>query len=120
MHELSIAQNIVEIVQQHVPNHGEAKIKTVKLRIGELAGVIPDSLEFCFGAITAETSMQDVILEIERVPFVLECKKCGKVATNETGIFLCMVCGSDDTKMISGNELLVTEIELFDEKEVIA
>jgi hydrogenase nickel incorporation protein HypA/HybF len=120
MHELSIAQNIVEIVEDHLPEIGVRKVKSVKLKVGELSGIVPDSLKFCFGAITADTPMQDVILEIERVPFVLECKKCGKVSTNEIGIFLCTVCGSDETKMISGNELLVAEIELFDEREVTA
>lgn len=118
MHELSIAQNIVDIVQQHLPKDGLSEIKSVKLKIGELAGVVPDSLEFCFSAITAGTSLQGAALEIERVPFLVKCNKCGKVSTNESGFFLCGFCGSVETTMISGNELQVTEIELIDEKEV--
>lgn len=118
MHELSIAQNIVEIIQEHVPTNGLPLVKNVKLKIGELAGLVPDSLKFCFDAITEQTPMRNAVLVVEHVPFVIECRKCGRVSTNDVGMFLCAGCGCDETKMISGNELLVTEIELFDEKEV--
>jgi len=120
MHELSIAQNIVEIIQEHVPSDGLHLVKNVKLKIGELAGVVPDSLEFCFDAITEQTPMRNAILVVERVPFVVECRKCGRVSTNDVGTLLCAECGSDETRMVSGNELLVTAIELLDEKEAAA
>jgi hydrogenase nickel incorporation protein HypA/HybF len=55
MHELSIAQSIVEIVHQYVPVGNCRSVKTVRVLVGEHAGVVPDSLSFCFEAITAET-----------------------------------------------------------------
>lgn len=119
MHELSIAQSIVDIVKGYVPDEGLARVKSVKLKIGAIAGVVPDSLEFCFDAITEETPLRDAVLEIENVPFVVKCKQCGLTSTNEGGIFLCMTCGSDDLTMISGNEMKVTEVELLDEKGVM-
>jgi hydrogenase nickel incorporation protein HypA/HybF len=120
MHELSIAQNIVEIIQEYVPSNGLPLVKNVKLKIGELAGVVPDSLEFCFDAITEQTPMRNAVLVVERVPFVVECRKCGMASTNDVGTFFCAVCGSDETRMISGNELLVTAIEVLDEKDFTA
>ena len=119
MHELSIAQNIVEIVEQHLPEIGVREVKSVKLKVGDLSGVVPDSVKFCFDAMTAGTRLQGATMEIEHVPFVLKCNKCGKDSTNESGIVLCDFCGGSDARIISGNELLVTEIELFDEKEVL-
>ena len=118
MHELSIAQNIVEIIQDHVPSDGLRRVRNVKLKIGELAGVVPDSLEFCFDAITDQTPMRDAVLVVEHIPFVIECRTCGSASTNGAGIILCARCGSQETKMISGNELLVTAIEVLDEKEL--
>ena len=56
MHELSIAQSIVEIVQQYVPNGETRPVKSVNLKVGEMAGVVPESLDFCFGAITADAA----------------------------------------------------------------
>ena len=117
MHELSIAQNIVEIIREHVPSNGLPLVKNVKLKIGELAGVVPDSLEFCFDAITEQTPMRNAVLVVEHIPFVVECRSCGRVSTNDIGTFLCAECGSDETRMVSGNELLVTAIEVLDEKE---
>jgi len=120
MHELSIAQNIVEIIQEHVPISGLPLVKNVKLKIGELAGVVPDSLEFCFDVITEQTPMRNAVLVVEHVPFVIECRKCGRVSTNDVGTFLCLACGSDETRMVSGNELMVMAIEVLDEKDMTA
>ena len=58
MHELSVAQNIVEIIQQNIPESEWARVEAVRLKIGEAAGVIPESLEFSFQAIAAESMLQ--------------------------------------------------------------
>ncbi len=120
MHELSIAQNILEIVEEHLPIGVNGRMKSVKLKVGNGAGVVPDSLEFCFNTIITGTAMEGVTLEIERVPFVMKCNSCGNITTNEGEIFLCSFCKGNDLKMISGNELQVVGIELFDEKEATA
>jgi hydrogenase nickel incorporation protein HypA/HybF len=118
MHELSIAQNILEIVAEHIPAGTTSQVKSVRIKVGDGAGIVSDSLEFCFNAIIAETPMQGAVLEIEPVPFVVKCNSCGKISTNENGMFLCLFCGVNNVTMVSGNELQVSAIELFDEKEV--
>ena len=65
MHELSIAQSILEIIQQHISESDWERVEAVRLKIGAFAGVVPDSLEFSFQAITAETSLNHARLEIE-------------------------------------------------------
>ncbi len=117
MHELSIAQNILEIVGEHLPAGEFRRVKCVKVKVGDGAGVVPDSLEFCFNVIIAGTSMEGAVLEIEPVPFVMKCNSCGNISTNEGEIFICSFCNGNDLTMISGNELQVSAIELFDEKE---
>ena len=115
MHELSIAQNIVEIVGDSLSANGGGKLKSVKVRIGELAGVVPDSLEFCFTAITKGTTMEEAKLEIERTGIVGRCTDCGTDSAVEGLVFRCPLCGSVEMKLISGNELQVVEIEVDDE-----
>lgn len=115
MHELSIAQGIVELVQANLPASDSTLVKTVKVKVGQLSGVVPDSLEFCFGAITSGTSLQAASLEIENVPFVLKCRTCLTAFESETGIVLCPHCNGTDTEILSGTELQVVEIELYDE-----
>ena len=46
MHELSVAQSIVEIIQRHVPQSDWERVRVVRLKIGAAAGVVPESLEF--------------------------------------------------------------------------
>ena len=112
MHELSVAQSIVEIIQRHVPQSDWERVRVVRLKIGAAAGVVPESLEFSFEAITAELLFNHARLEIESVPFRVLCNRCHTTAENEFGFALCSSCGSPDTKILSGSELHVTEIEI--------
>jgi hydrogenase nickel incorporation protein HypA/HybF len=67
MHELGLAESILDLVREHVPPDRAIAVRRVTVRIGDLAGVIPDSLEFCFGAITAGTPYAGASLDIDRV-----------------------------------------------------
>jgi hydrogenase nickel incorporation protein HypA/HybF len=117
MHELAIAQNILEIVRQSVPEEQAPDVKWVRVRVGQLSGVIPDSLDFCFSVIVGETKMRQAGLAIEQVPTVSRCKECGNQFQIEDMVFVCPACKSTDLEIITGRELQVVEIELIDEKE---
>ena len=112
MHELSIAQNIVEIIQQSVPRPEWGNVRVVRMKVGTLSGVVPDSLDFCFSVISSQTSFSKAKLEIERVPFAVHCSSCNETNVNDVGIVVCQSCGSAETEVISGRELQVTEVEL--------
>jgi hydrogenase nickel incorporation protein HypA/HybF len=112
MHELSVAQSIVEIIQQHIPESEWERVAAVRLKIGAVAGVVPESLEFSFQAITAESLLSHARLEIEFIPFCIHCNVCNTTLENEVGFALCSTCGSTDTKILSGSELYITEIEV--------
>jgi len=114
MHELSLAQGIVEIVQQYVPDGERRAVRSVRLKVGTQAGVVVDSLEFCFSAITASTELEGARLDIERVPFSFSCKSCGVTITDDNGILRCPSCAGNNFTILSGTELRVTEIEMYD------
>jgi hydrogenase nickel incorporation protein HypA/HybF len=67
MHELAAASGIVEIMRQHVPLSQAALVRAVRLRVGEDAGLVPASLEFCFDALVAGTPYEKASLEIDRL-----------------------------------------------------
>jgi hydrogenase nickel incorporation protein HypA/HybF len=115
MHELSIAQSIVDIAGQYVPRNRQNGIRMIRVRVGDLAGVVPDSLSFCFTAVTAGTPMAEALLEIEHVPYVIHCTGCEQDSTTEPGLALCPHCGSAATRILSGTELQVMTIDLDDE-----
>lgn len=112
MHELSIAQSIVDLIGQYVPEEEAAEVRHVKVRVGRLAGVVADSLDFCFSAIVSGTSLSRASLDIEEIPIQSRCTGCGEVFAVEGAAFLCPFCGSAELKIVSGTELQVVEIEL--------
>lgn len=112
MHELSIAEGILDIVRQYLPEGDHKGVKAVRMKVGTLAGVVPDSLEFCFSAIIQGTSLQGATLEIEHIPLVVECRQCKARSESELSMFVCPSCGDGKVTVISGQELQVTEIEL--------
>ncbi len=112
MHELSVAQNIVDIVGQYVPADHARDVRLVRIRIGPLAGIVAESLEFCFGAIVSGTPLEKARLDIVETSVESKCGACGRVFTVDGSMFLCPGCGSADVTIMSGTELQVVEIEV--------
>jgi hydrogenase nickel incorporation protein HypA/HybF len=115
MHELSIAHDILTIIRQNVPQEELTNIENIKVKIGDMSGVVAESLEFCFQAIISETEMNNAKMVIEKIPFVLKCNSCGSESTNEFGIRVCTNCYSTDTEVLSGLEMQVIEVHLKEE-----
>ena len=65
MHELAIIEGVLDMVTERLP---DATISCVRLEVGELSGVVPDSLHFCFELATEGTSLQGASLEIKQTP----------------------------------------------------
>lgn len=114
MHELSIAHEIIGIVQENLPAGNNHSVKIVKLKIGKLTNILPDSLTFCFDALIKDTFLDGATLDIQHIPITLQCKKCTVISEIEGFAFVCPSCGSADIKTIAGDELRVTEIEIND------
>jgi hydrogenase nickel incorporation protein HypA/HybF len=115
MHELSIAQNIVEIVGQYVAPGEQERVRTITVRVGAMAGVVPDSLEFCFAAVIHHTPLANARMVLEQVPFIIHCHSCNFTGETEPGIAICPECGSPDTEIRSGTELQVVSIDVDEE-----
>jgi hydrogenase nickel incorporation protein HypA/HybF len=118
MHELSIAEEVLDIVHQYVPVEDRGRIRVVNMNVGALSGVVVESLKFCFAAITGGTPMAGVTLSCRVIPYLLRCAGCGWEGETEPGLRLCPACGSADTTVLSGTELHVTDIELEDDHQV--
>ncbi|HFE63637.1 MAG TPA: hydrogenase maturation nickel metallochaperone HypA [Caldithrix sp.] len=111
MHELSIAESILEIVTESVPDH-DKRVLSVTVEVGELTAVIPESLQFCFHAIIEETPYKGAQLIIREKKLTGECRKCGSGFTIKNYFFQCPDCGSTDVQVTGGQELNVTELEV--------
>jgi hydrogenase nickel incorporation protein HypA/HybF len=118
MHELGVAAGILDIVRQHVPASEAHRVRAVRVRLGEIAGVVPDSLDFCFSAIVAGTPYASAFLAIERVPARGRCGACGRLVELSPRQWVCPSCGGLGLTVISGDELHLAHVELDDTVEV--
>ena len=114
MHELSVAQGILDLVRQHVPPDQAGAVRTVSVRVGALSGVVADSLAFCFEAIVAGSPYAGASLSIDRVPTRAACHDCSREFDIEGLVFRCPQCGGPQVRLVSGDDLQVTSIELAD------
>lgn len=114
MHELSIAQEIFSIIQQNVDAGKLESVKNVKVKIGKLSNILPDSLLFCFDAIKSDTPLNNSELIINQTPILIECNDCKSVSEIEPPVFSCPNCSGINIKMTGGSELILEEIELND------
>ncbi len=109
MHELSIAQGVVDICQQHA---GGRRVLAVTLEIGTLSGVVPDALEFCFEASTSGTLLEGARLDIERVAATGYCRDCDRTHPISAYFDPCPACGTFPLEVRSGEELRVKDLEV--------
>ena len=108
MHELSITHEVVRTVVAHTDGRA---VRGVRLRIGQLAGIVPDAVRFCFELATVGTLLEGAWLEIEEEPGQGRCRVCGTSFDMPTLLPLCP-CGSTDAEVVGGRSLVVASVEV--------
>ena len=115
MHELSIVTSIVETVTETMAAYPAARVLEVRLRVGALASVIPESLEFCYGIASEGTPLEGSRLVVNVLPVVMHCASCGQnVELEGVQSFRCPRCGEPSSDMRQGRELEIDSIEIDD------
>jgi hydrogenase nickel incorporation protein HypA/HybF len=109
VHELSISMAIVGVVLDHADGR---QVETVRVRVGALRQIVPDSLTFCWSAVSQRPQLESSELEIEVVPGTVECCDCGRRGEVDEPLLRCPHCGSGMVVVLSGEEFLVTSIEV--------
>lgn len=111
VHEMSIAQSLLEIILEESRKHDLTSVQVVRLQIGAMAGVVPEALTFCFDLLTRDTPASGAILEIETTEVTARCSECGQLVEVKDHVFLCPQCGGPLLELVSGRELSITSIE---------
>ena len=118
MHELSVAQRLVELVAEEIGGQGVARVTAVHLRLGPLSSVVADALLFAFDAATSGTLLEGAKLQIEEVEPAVFCPKCKKERPLPSVQRLrCPVCHTPTPQVVRGRELEVTAVEVVDATE---
>mgnify|MGYP005848160155 CR=1 FL=1 len=114
MHEVSLMQNTIEIALEHAHQQGAQKIQRLKMRVGEMSGVVPEALEFAFDVCTQGTIAQGARLEIESVAVVCYCPNCEQEFQPEDVFYECPHCHQLSNHICRGREIELTSLELAD------
>ncbi|MDN5893420.1 MAG: hydrogenase maturation nickel metallochaperone HypA [Nocardioides sp.] len=108
MHELSIAEAIVDTVTQRT---AERRVEVVRVRVGKLMAVVADALLFCFDLATQGTPLEGARLEVDETDALVHCRSCDQDSVVADLILLCG-CGSADVAVLAGRELQVSSVEV--------
>ena len=112
MHEMSIIEALLDAVERERQSHADAGVVAVRVRIGQLRQVVPETLRFCYNASVRDTHLAGSQLEIEAVPATARCRACRAEFPVEDNWFECPRCRSIGAELLTGQELDLTSIEL--------
>ena len=113
MHEISVIQNVIELVRQQLADQGPVRVTGIRLRVGPLAGVVSDALRFAFDAAAPGTLLEGARLDVEASPLTAWCRNClaeRDVATTQR--LACPVCKQPTPDLLSGKELELAWLEI--------
>jgi|Deesub1362A_J573_1020465.scaffolds.fasta_scaffold05185_2 hydrogenase nickel incorporation protein HypA/HybF len=111
MHEAPYAQGIMEILRKEAEANNLIKIERVKLRIGEMTGVVEDVLLFYLESMVKGTIAEGAVFEIEKIPTIVRCSGCRKEYHSQDIAPICPHCNSLGGEILSGKECEVVSIE---------
>jgi hydrogenase nickel incorporation protein HypA/HybF len=112
MHELGIANSVLEAVRTEMVRYPGMYPRRVGVRIGELAAIDPDALRFCFEAMILHTDLESLQLGIERCPRCHRCEVCGRDFVVRNYDLRCPECASLETTFVSGDDLGLAYLEV--------
>jgi len=112
VHEMALAQGILATALDAASSNDAVKIGRIKLLVGEMTNVEPESLKFCFTALAAGTIAEGAELDISITPLVGRCSVCGSEFPVKGYYFICTQCQSSSVEIVSGRELRVDHLEV--------
>lgn len=112
MHELSIAENILKIVESNINSYNFKKVKAINLKVGKLTAVVSSSLVFAFEVLSSGGVFEGAKINIKEIPIEIICRDCKQKGEIENYHFVCPSCESENIEIISGRELLVEDVEI--------
>ena len=112
VHEVSIAQSVVEAVLREVEGRGWPKVVSVRTVVGGLTHIEPENLKFWYDELVRNTPLMGSRLEVEKRPVTVTCRHCQREFEVVGTSFVCPHCKVADVRVTSGDELILESIEV--------
>ncbi len=112
MHEFAITQSMFDIVLQHAEKAKAKKVTKINLVIGEMTGVVGESVQFYLDLLAKNTVAEGAKVSITMMPPKAQCRNCNHIFELKEFDWSCPDCKGDSVEVISGKELFVESIEV--------
>ena len=112
MHELSITESLLKTASDYVQKNKAKRVTALNLVIGELSGIIDESVQFYWDMISENSICEKSILHFDKRQAIMKCMTCDNEFSLDGELSPCPSCSSMDLKFISGNEFLLESIEI--------
>ena len=112
MHEMSLAEGILQLVEETARREQASHVKTIVVEIGRLSCVEPEALKFCFDSVSRGSMAEDARLQIIDIAGSGYCSSCAANVTMLERYDACPNCGQHPLQAITGTEMRVREIEI--------
>jgi len=114
MHEVSIAQSLLDLAIENCKKEGYKSIEKIRVKIGKASGVMPDALLFSFESMKIGTIAEKAVLLIDEIPVSGFCEGCkSKFTVDDAYVIACPKCGYFPVQIETGRELNIDEMEVF-------
>ena len=113
MHELSLAQALVDQVVDVLHQEGESRVASIKVEIGALSGVEREAFEFAFPFACEQTPLEGARLDVVDVSVRIRCRVCGAESCPEPPMILCLQCQSADCQVLAGHDFMLKSLEVW-------
>lgn len=112
MHEMSLAEGILQLLEDAARREDATRVSAVYLEIGQLASVEVEALRFCFDAVIRDSVADGARLEITELPGTGWCLDCSQPVPMSDKLSGCPRCGSFRVQVTGGTEMRVRELEI--------
>lgn len=112
VHEMAIARGIVDIAVAAATREGAQRITRINVVAGELRGIVPLQMTFCFSVVAEGTIASGAFLNLEVIPIRVRCRGCDHTFIVEDHNYVCPGCHGQDVQTVAGMELRVRDIEV--------
>jgi len=112
MHELSVTESILNIVQDKAAQAGASRITRINLVLGDWSGLVDNCIQFYFDILSEGTSAERAALFFQRVPTRFHCRSCDAEFGASEYDWRCPRCGSLGGELVAGREFYVKSIEV--------
>ena len=112
MHEQSIVESFLAIAIENAEKANANRITKINLVVGELTGVVEESVDFYFNFLSKDTIAADATILYNRIPAQLRCRKCDKTFVAENYDFRCSQCQEQQIEIVGGRELYIESNEV--------